>query len=325
MHAARVDGEFAFVAGRQPAGVHEERVIEQRVHRAHGEERGRHAMQPGEDRRNIGVAPTGRRCVTLAEPAHDFRVEDEVARAPGGRARRLANVVDAEHEVRAGPAGVAVAVAHAEEGDGGEVRASRSSTDEQAVAAELGLGVLQHPGGGVFTVVRARGVGVFRREAVIDADHREAHVFGYRAVADIAVVGPPEHPAAAMDIDVNAPGRSGLRGGDAYGDFPATPRRHPCDSIGVGDDGSERAFPLLTRGPCDGRRDGVGRWHGREQLFELFVEGGRLRIDGGREKEGGVGVHGGTPYQGVGILLQSGLGTQKAAKKPSPMMARRRT
>ena len=67
-------------------------------------------------------------------------------------------------------------VAHAEQGDRGEVRAGRLAADEQSIGAELVGRVLEQPAGRGLAVVRARGIRVLGCEAVVDAHDRDVHV-----------------------------------------------------------------------------------------------------------------------------------------------------
>lgn len=103
MAGARIDIEFAGIARRDPACVHEEAVVQQRIARADGEEGGAKALQIGEQRRKLRCAlllfvqPRQKR---IAELMDIERAQNQALIAEGARAGRHAEIEDAEHQVR---------------------------------------------------------------------------------------------------------------------------------------------------------------------------------------------------------------------------------
>ena len=65
------------------------------------------------------------------------------------------------------------------------------------------MALLHQPGGGGFAVVRSRRIGIFRRQAVFHADHGQAGVVGDVLQHRILQVRRSQHPAAAMDMQVD--------------------------------------------------------------------------------------------------------------------------
>src|SRR5581483_4884337 len=89
-------------AGAPPARLHEEGVVEQRVHGAHLEEGGRHGGESGVEGGDVGVAARLRVAVAeelVGEPPDHRGGEDEVAVAPAALARGEAEVEGAVDEV----------------------------------------------------------------------------------------------------------------------------------------------------------------------------------------------------------------------------------
>ena len=159
------------------------------------------------------------------EPVHDRAAEDQVAFAPEAGAGAVAEVEDAEGEVGGAEAGVAVLVAHAQQGGGAEVSAGAFAADGERVGAELALRVLDQPDGGGFAVVVGRRVGMFGREPVADGD--DGLLGRLRAGPELHVlrVVAADHPAAAVDVEVDP--AHGFGHEDADGDLAGRPGDGP--------------------------------------------------------------------------------------------------
>ena len=271
------DVELGFEAGGLPAGGHEEGVVEQGVEGADDEDGGGHVVQAGEQGGDVGVVAVGGVDVVVDEPFHDGAGEDEVALAPEACGGGVAEVEDAVDECGAAEAGVAMAVAHAQEGDGGEVSAGGFAADGEGVGAELGLSVLDEPGGGGFAVVVGCGPAVFGGEAVADGDDGLLGGLGAGPEALICAVVGADHPAAAVDVEVDA--ADGFGDEDADGDFAG----------GAGDGAFLGDVVEAGRGRAEGAAlgEGVADFLGLHFVpgggaggegFDHLVEGGGLGV-----------------------------------------------
>jgi hypothetical protein len=97
------DPKLGAVAGRLPAGGHEQRVVEERVEVADGEKRRRQVVQLGIERGEVGVAQLLEVAVAgegPSEPDHVRCREHWVPVAPVAAARRPREVVNPAVEVR---------------------------------------------------------------------------------------------------------------------------------------------------------------------------------------------------------------------------------
>ena len=283
--AARPDGELGAPAGRQPARVHEERVVEQRVERADREERRRQPGEIGVERRDVGIAAA--RAVgheEVGEPLDDRRREHEVALAPAPLAGRHREVVGAVDEVRAGERPQPVAVAQAQQRQHREVRARRLAADPQACRSELG--------GGVAARARAPRLRSRRgrrgRGARARAGSRRSPPRGRSGARAPSCARPIASPRRASSRRRAGAGRrrarrpERARAGGARRPGPRMPRSRAAATVC---DRAEDAAPLVAR-LAD--RRGRKRRHRRrrgDRGLELAVELGRLGVDRlGREE-----------------------------------------
>ena len=99
-------------------------------------------------------------------------------------------------------------VAHAQERHGGKMSARAFAADGHDVGAEFRFGVFGKPDGGAFAIVPARGPGAFRRKAIFDADADLTRPVGNALQQRVLLVGRAQHPAAAMDMKIDALGRA---------------------------------------------------------------------------------------------------------------------
>ena len=265
----------------EPARVHEQRVVEQGVHRAHGEEGGRHVVQLGVERRDVRVAArllAQARQEHVAEVVQGRRGEDEIALAPQALAGRHRQVEAAVDEIRRGEgAGDRVAVAQAQEGDGAEVPARRVAADRRHGREAKRLeAVAQEPQRRVLAVVARRRIGVLGRQAVVDAHRAQAGGVGQLDEQRVLEIGRAQRPPAAVDVQVGAHGR--LLGGDHPQPQPAGAALDRDVPRAVGQEGRRRedaaALPALPARDLDGHL--VRRWVGGELALELCVERPRL-------------------------------------------------
>ena len=97
--------------------------------------------------------------------------------------------------------------------------AGRFAADRQCVGAELGFRMARQPHRGRFAIVRTRRVGVLWRQPVFHADHRQAGVVGDPLQHRVLHVGGAEHPAAAVDVQIDAARM--VRGDDTQRDLVA--------------------------------------------------------------------------------------------------------
>src|SRR5262249_1683102 len=84
------------------------------------------------------------------------------------------------------------------------MRARALAADGEGIAAEL-IEVLAHPQRRGFAVVRAGGIGMLWREAVLDADGRQPRAVRKLLQQGVLLISSSEHPAAAVDVQVRAP------------------------------------------------------------------------------------------------------------------------
>ena len=124
-----------------PARRHEERVVEQRVCSADGEERRRKTGQVGVQRRHGRVTTILEAHVAeveIAERLHVRTSQDQRLVVRAARARRPGQVVDAIDEVGSEePVRSPDVVANAEQGRRGEARACRLAADQELRGPEF--------------------------------------------------------------------------------------------------------------------------------------------------------------------------------------------
>ena len=81
---------------------------------------------------------------------------------------------------------------------------AEAAADEQPLAAEFGSGVFDQPHGRSLAVVGTGGVGVLRREPVVDAHGYDPEFLDQREVRLVAHARAPDDPAAPVDVEVDA-------------------------------------------------------------------------------------------------------------------------
>lgn len=79
----------------------------------------------------------------------------------------------------------------------------RFASDRQHVGPEFPDGILHHPDRGGFAIVRPGWVGMLRRQAILHADDRETGVVGDPLQHRILQVGRAQHPASAMEVQID--------------------------------------------------------------------------------------------------------------------------
>ena len=271
------------VAGRQPARVHEERVVEQRVARADGEEGRRHSAQIGVERRDVGGAPI---LVVRQKRVVEFRHvpsaknEPFVAKRP--LARRHREVVRAVDQVGRPEPRVRVSVAHAQERHRGQMSAGRLAADGQHVSVELLAAVLDDPERRRLAVVGRRRVRMLGGETIFDADAGQARVVHDLLEQGILLIRPPKYPSAAVDVQIDAPRSLGRD--DVQANRPAVPGNfNPAGARGLRLQG-ERPFAACAGIAHRLRASDPPVRHRGQQLDHFAVEGQRLRRDGIRRE-----------------------------------------
>jgi hypothetical protein len=97
-----------------------------------------------------------------------------------------------------------VAIPHAQQRHRAEVRAGGLPTDQQAVAAEFAVRLLDQPRRRRLAVVGARRIPVLRRQAVADLDHGDAELLSDEVEEGVLLVGRPQCPASPVEVEVHA-------------------------------------------------------------------------------------------------------------------------
>ena len=155
------------IAGRGPAGGHEERVVEQQIPRADREQGRRQTLQIGIERRDgrdrAGRDPARRNCPRRSARRGVLRISCSSPQLAD--ARRQGEVVAAGEEVRAPERVEAVPVAQAQERQGREMGAGRLAADEQARGAEAALRLPDQPQGRRLAIVGAGRIRMLRAPA----------------------------------------------------------------------------------------------------------------------------------------------------------------
>ncbi len=190
--------------------------------------------------------------------------------APAADGRGQRQVVAAGVEVGGAEGHDAVAVAQAEQRGGREMRAGALAADDETVGAEQRLGLAGDPQRRRLAVVRTLRIGMLGGEAVIDGDAGHPGPVGKALQPLVLLVDRAEHPAAAMDVKIDAPRRP-LRRDDPEADGPmravdghgARPRRQHRRG--------ESAAALAAHLP-----DGLGRMGPIVPVFQSLEDG---RID----------------------------------------------
>src|SRR5262249_35765958 len=157
-----------WAARGNPACVHEQAVIEKWVECADREERRRHAGEVGVERRYVGVATQFRRDLMTDEPFHSGGAEPRIPVAPLNATRARRYLENAVWGVGCEQRRVVVTVAQPQKRDRGEIPAGRCAADDESLGAELRRSVLNQPERSRLAVIWPGGVGVFRRQPVID-------------------------------------------------------------------------------------------------------------------------------------------------------------
>src|SRR5262249_38240130 len=150
--------------------------------------------------------------------------QDEVAVTPVALAGRHAEIEGAKHEVRAAErAGATMAIAQTRQCQRRQVCAGGFTPDEQSIAAELPLGVLDQPARGGLPVVGPGGEWVSRSQTVLDADRRQVRRGRQQLEQRVLLVRAAQPPTAAVQVEVDA--------GDALGNEYPQPNlaRRPRD------------------------------------------------------------------------------------------------
>src|SRR6266851_4347841 len=140
---------------------------------------------------------------------------------------------------------------------------SRSIQQRRSVLEEM-----EH---GLFTVVRAGGVGVLRGEPVANARGAEPGLVGEQLQPDVLHVMGTQGPASAMDVEVDT--RRLLVGpDDAHLDRTAAASNLDVTRVLQEHGRRKDPFAFTPRSPRDLGWERVHRWLGRDEGFELRVE-----------------------------------------------------
>ncbi len=253
--AAGIDREVRRVARRDPAGVHKERIIEEWIERADGEQGGWQPAQIGVERRNIRFAPALRWDEQVGEPLARLGVEAEIPRSPAPHTGREGEVIQPRFEIRAEETRVAVPIPHSQHGHRREVRTRRDAADDDSICPEFALRMFGEPDGGGLAVVRPGWIGMLRGEAIIHADDRNIAGAGDALQHPVLLVRTPLHPPAAVDVEVDA--RDVFRHEDAQREFTRR-ARDGAHGRQVGEDqGPPHPQPRLAQRARDFDRLGV--------------------------------------------------------------------
>ena len=118
MCPARVDAEFAVVAGCEPARVHEEAVVEKGIEGPDHEEARGHLSEISVERGDVGIREIFRSEVGY-EPLHRVSVDRPRAVWRLSEAWRHCEVEDPSCHCCSGESRVSVPVTHPQEGHGG--------------------------------------------------------------------------------------------------------------------------------------------------------------------------------------------------------------
>jgi hypothetical protein len=96
-----------------------------------------------------------------------------------------------------------MAIAHAQQRDCDEVTTGRLAADRQHLGAELSLAVFDEPSRGRLAIIGTRRIRIFRGQPVFRSDNRLPGVVGDPFQHRILHIGAAEHPAAAVQMQVN--------------------------------------------------------------------------------------------------------------------------
>jgi hypothetical protein len=129
-----------------------------------------------------------------------------------------------------------------------------------------------------FAVVGAGGIGIFRRQAVLDAEDGEVARLGDALQALVLRIAGAHNPTAAVDVQINAIGLGGQE--HAQRKRPVGSLDYAFLGIWGADNGPARTSSLGAVGA-----DGLGclevnGWLCREQGGDLLVESQRFGVDG---------------------------------------------
>ena len=137
MNCARIDRQFRAVAGSQPAHVHKQGIVDQRVKRSDGKQSRRHCGQIGIKRRNIRIEHIGTLHVVFMKPFDDFRIQNQISFAPAPGTGRQGQVICAVRQDRGAKSPETVPIAHPKQGYHRKIGAGRLPADNESVGAEF--------------------------------------------------------------------------------------------------------------------------------------------------------------------------------------------
>ena len=195
--------DLGLVSGDQPAGVHKQRVVQQRVNRPNREEGGRQSGQVGVEGRDVRV-----RALILADEHVEAPVDVRLAQhhvtlAPSADAGRQRQVIGPVQKVRAAVGmGQTMPVAETQQGHRREVRPGRLAAYDQPVDAEFGPGVTGQPDRGSLCVVRRGRIRMLRRQPVVNADDGNFALPGNALQSRVLQVGGALRPTAAVEVQI---------------------------------------------------------------------------------------------------------------------------
>lgn len=216
MRTAGDDFHDGLGPSHQPLGAHKHSVVEQTILRTTSKQRGRQfpsqrfqIRKQGRYRRVDFLLVRHARQKHFDVVVHQVAVEHQnLVLLEIVHVRRPHHAVAAEMQQQAleaegGEFRVRV-VEQMERDEHGEVSAGAFTAHERQRDAERRLRVLHQPLGRVVAVLRARGKGILRRQAIPDRQHHRARPVGdvlQRGVLRLLVL---QHPAAAVDVHEEA-------------------------------------------------------------------------------------------------------------------------